>query len=126
MRYGQPSIAGVVLDQFKHDGVERVLVVPLYPQFAASSTASVMDDVADWIKRSRNPLEFRFIKHFHDHPGYIAAWPPSVKEHWAIQRPAGHAGDELPRPAAPLARPGRPLLLRVPEDRTPAGRSAGT
>ena len=66
MRYGQPSI-GSVLDQFKRDGVERVLVVPLYPQYAASSTASVMDDVADWLKRSRNPLELRFIKHFHDH-----------------------------------------------------------
>ena len=63
---------------------ERVLVVPAYPQYAASSTASVMDDVADWIKRSRNPLEFRFIKHFHDHPGYIAAVAASVKEHWAI------------------------------------------
>jgi len=81
MRYGQPSI-GSVLDQFKRDGVERVLVVPLYPQYAASSTASVMDDVADWIKRSRNPLEFRFIKHFHDHPGYIAALAASVREHW--------------------------------------------
>jgi ferrochelatase len=82
MRYGQPSIAGV-LDQFKRDGVERVLVLPLYPQYAASSTASVMDDVADWIKRSRNPLEIRFVKQFHDHPGYIAALAASVKEHWA-------------------------------------------
>ena len=82
MRYGQPSI-GSVLDQFKCDGVERVLVVPLYPQYAASSTASVMDDVADWLKRSRNPLELRFIKHFHDHPGYIAALAASVREHWA-------------------------------------------
>jgi ferrochelatase len=82
MRYGQPSIASV-LDRFKQDGVERVLVVPAYPQYAASSTASVMDDVADWIKRSRNPLEFRFIKHFHDHPGYIAALAASVREHWA-------------------------------------------
>ncbi|NJD35446.1 MAG: ferrochelatase [Betaproteobacteria bacterium] len=81
MRYGQPSIAGA-LDQFKRDGVERVLVVPLYPQFAASSTASVMDDVADWIKRCRNPLEIRFIKHFHDHPGYIAALAASVREYW--------------------------------------------
>jgi len=81
MRYGQPSI-GSVLDQFKRDGVERVLVVPLYPQYAASSTASVMDDVADWIKSSRNPLELRFIKHFHDHPGYIAALAASVREHW--------------------------------------------
>ena len=82
MRYGQPSIGGV-LDRFKQAGIERVLVVPAYPQYAASSTASVMDDVADWIKRSRNPLEFRFIKHFHDHPGYIAALAASVREHWA-------------------------------------------
>ena len=81
MRYGQPSI-GSVLDQFKRDGVERVLVVPLYPQYAASSTASVMDDVADWIKRSRNPPELRFVKHFHDHPGYVAALAASVREHW--------------------------------------------
>ncbi|MCX7156700.1 MAG: ferrochelatase [Rhodocyclales bacterium] len=81
MRYGQPSI-GSALDQFKRDGVERVLVVPLYPQYAASATASVMDDVADWIKRSRNPPELRFIKHFHDHPGYIAALAASVREHW--------------------------------------------
>ncbi len=82
MRYGQPSIAGA-LDRFKEEGIERVLVVPLYPQYAASSTASVMDDVADWIKRSRNPLEIRFIKHFHDHPGYIAALAASVREYWA-------------------------------------------
>lgn len=82
MRYGQPSI-GDALDQFKRDGIERVLVVPLYPQYAASSTASVMDDVADWIKRSRNPLEIRFIKHFHDHPGYVAALASSVREYWA-------------------------------------------
>ena len=84
MRYGQPSIASV-LDRFKQEGVERVLVVPAYPQYAASSTASVMDDVADWIKRSRNPLEFRFIKHFHDHPGYIAALAASVREHWVAR-----------------------------------------
>jgi len=81
MRYGQPSIASV-LDRFKGEGVERVLVLPLYPQYAASSTASVMDDVADWIKRSRNPLEIRFVKHFHDHPGYIAALAASVREYW--------------------------------------------
>jgi ferrochelatase len=81
MRYGQPSIASA-LDQFKRDGVERVLIVPLYPQYAASTSASVMDDVADWLKRSRNPPELRFIKHFHDHPGYIAALAASVREHW--------------------------------------------
>ncbi|MCF8149780.1 MAG: ferrochelatase [Sulfuritalea sp.] len=91
MRYGQPSI-GSRLDQFKREGVERVLVVPLYPQYAASTSASVMDDVADWLKRCRNPPEMRFIKHFHDHPGYIAALAASVNEHWAANgRPGENA-----------------------------------
>jgi ferrochelatase len=82
MRYGQPSIAEA-LDRLKAAGAERVLVVPAYPQYAASSTASVMDDVADWIKRTRNPLEIRFVKHFHDEPGYIASVTATVKEYWA-------------------------------------------
>jgi ferrochelatase len=37
-----------------------------------------MDDVADWIKRTRNPMEIRFIKHFHDDPGYIASVAATV------------------------------------------------
>lgn len=82
MRYGQPSIASR-LDQFKREGVERVLIVPLYPQYAASTTASVMDDVADWTRHIRNPPELRFVKHFHDAPGYISALAASVREHWA-------------------------------------------
>ena len=82
MRYGKPSIADA-LDRLKAEGAERVLVVPAYPQYAASSTGSVMDDVADWIKRTRNPLEVRFLKHFHDDAGYIAAVTATVREHWA-------------------------------------------
>lgn len=82
MRYGNPSIASV-LDTLKKTGVERALILPLYPQYAASSTASVMDDVANWIKTTRNPPELRFTKQYPDHPGYIAALANSVKEHWA-------------------------------------------
>jgi ferrochelatase len=82
MRYGQPSIAGM-LDRLKADGAARVLVVPAYPQYAASSSGSVMDDVADWIKRTRNPLEIRFVKHFHDDPAYIASVVATVREYWA-------------------------------------------
>lgn len=82
MRYGNPSIANV-LDTLKKTGVERALILPLYPQYAASSTASVMDDVANWIKTTRNPPELRFTKQYPDHPGYIAALANSVKEHWA-------------------------------------------
>lgn len=82
MRYGQPSIASV-LDRLKAEGAQRVLVVPAYPQYAASSSGSVMDDVADWIKRTRNPLEIRFVKHFHDDPAYIASVAATVREYWA-------------------------------------------
>jgi len=83
MRYGNPSISHT-LDELKQKGVERVLVFPLYPQYAASTTASVMDDVMDWVKRTRNPPELRFIKQYPDHPGYIAALAASVREHWMV------------------------------------------
>lgn len=88
MRYGQPSIAAT-LDALKREGAERVLILPLYPQYAASTTASVWDAVADWLKRTRNPPELRFVKQYPDHPGYIAALAASIREHWAAQgRPA--------------------------------------
>ncbi len=83
MRYGNPSISHT-LNQLKQKGVERVLIFPLYPQYAASTTASVMDDVANWVKRIRNPPELRFIKQYPSHPGYIAALAASVREHWMM------------------------------------------
>lgn len=82
MRYGQPSIPAV-LDRLKADGCTRFLIVPLYPQYAASATASVYDAVADWLKRTRNIPELRLVHDFHDHPGYIAALAASVRAHWA-------------------------------------------
>ncbi len=81
MRYGNPSIA-LVLDRLKAQGARRILVVPLYPQYAASSTASVFDDVAAWLQTTRNVPELNFIRSFPGHPGYIAALAASVREHW--------------------------------------------
>jgi ferrochelatase len=81
MRYGQPSIAAT-LDKFKAAGARRIVVVPLYPQYAASSTASVFDDVATWIQVTRNLPELHFVRSFPEHPGYIAALAASVREHW--------------------------------------------
>lgn len=81
MRYGMPGIPAT-LDRLKAEGVQRILVLPLYPQFAASTTASVMDEVADWIKHTRNLSELRLIRNYHDDPGYIAALAASVREHW--------------------------------------------
>ena len=81
MRYGQPSIAGA-LDARKAEGVDRVLVLPLYPQYAAATTASTGDAVAAWTRQRRNVPELRFVKHFHDDPGYIGALARRVGDHW--------------------------------------------
>ena len=81
MRYGRPSIAGA-LDALKAEGVDRVLVLPLYPQYAAATTASTGDAVAAWTRQRRNVPELRFVKHFHDDPGYIGALARRVSDHW--------------------------------------------
>jgi protoporphyrin/coproporphyrin ferrochelatase len=81
MRYGaRPVDAG--LAQLKAQGCDRVLVVPLYPQYAASSTGSTYDAVFAAAGRMRNVPELRVVKHFHDHPGYIEALARGVREYW--------------------------------------------
>jgi len=83
MRYGEPAIAKV-LDAVKAEGADRILVVPLYPQYAASTTASIDDEVAAWMRRTRNVPELRFIKHYHDDEGYLSALAARVNEHWRV------------------------------------------
>ena len=84
MRYGAPSLAGV-MDSLQADGATRVLVLPLYPQYAAATTASTFDAVAAWAQRARRMPELRFVNRYNDHPGYISALAASVREHWARQ-----------------------------------------
>ncbi len=81
MRYGKPSIPDA-LERLRAAGCTRILVVPLYPQYAASTTASVMDEVARCLLGWRNLPEIRYVRSFHDDPGYIAALAQSVREHW--------------------------------------------
>src|SRR5262249_55475947 len=81
MRYGQPSVeAG--LAQLKDEGCRQILVVPLYPQYAAASTGSAFDALFAAAARMRNVPELRLVKHFHDHTGYIEAVAQSVRDHW--------------------------------------------
>ena len=82
MRYGSPSIDSV-LARLKQQRCERILVLPLYPQYAASTTATALDAVSDFFRRTRNIPELRMVKHFHDHPAYVAALAESVRKHWA-------------------------------------------
>lgn len=81
MRYGQPSVQDTLL-RMRQAGVEQLVVVPLYPQYAGSSSATALDDVFRTLMRMRNMPALRTVRHFHDHPGYIQALAESVREHW--------------------------------------------
>ncbi len=81
MRYGAPSIRSR-LDEMRAAGCTRILVLPLYPQFAASTTATVIDEVSDCLRHWRNLPEVRYIRSFGDDPGYIQALAASVRAHW--------------------------------------------
>ncbi len=82
MRYGNPSVASV-MDSLRAEGATRVLVLPLYPQYAAATTASVGDAVMRWSLQARRVPELRFVGEYHDHPGYIEALAQRVESHWA-------------------------------------------
>ena len=81
MRYGRPAIAAE-LDALRADGATRVLVLPLYPQYSAATSASVFDAVARWGQGARWLPELRFVQQYHDDPGYIAALASQVLAHW--------------------------------------------
>ena len=81
MRYGSPSIDST-LAKLKDQGCDRILVMPLYPQYAASSTATVFDKVFQALAKMRNIPAIRTIKHYHDHPDYIQSLAQSINEYW--------------------------------------------
>ncbi|HEX6733496.1 MAG TPA: ferrochelatase [Azonexus sp.] len=93
MRYGNPSI-GSVLDQLKAEGASRILLVPMYPQYAASTTGTVVDEASRWLLQARNQPELRYVRNFHDHDGYLAALERSVRKHWQTHGALG-ANDRL-------------------------------
>jgi ferrochelatase len=82
MRYGQPGVAQG-LEKLRAQGCDRILALPLYPQYAASSSGSALDAVFRALLKTRNMPELRTVRHFHDHPGYIDALRQSVESYWA-------------------------------------------
>jgi protoporphyrin/coproporphyrin ferrochelatase len=81
MRYGEPAIASAVQGMLER-GVRKLLVLPLYPQYSCSTTASTFDALAADFTRRRWLPELRFVTHYHDHPAYIAALTDSIRAHW--------------------------------------------
>lgn len=89
MSYGEPGIpAG--LKELERRGARRVIVLPLYPQYSGTTTASVFDAVFAALKQRRWIPELRTINTYHDDPGYISALAESVREHWAKNGCAEH------------------------------------
>ncbi len=81
MRYGRPSIDDV-LKRLQAEGAERLLVVPLYPQYSGATTGSVADAVFATLGRWRWVPELRLLGAYHDDPRYIDALAGSIRRHW--------------------------------------------
>jgi protoporphyrin/coproporphyrin ferrochelatase len=81
MRYGNPSIPSQ-LDALKAEGATRILILPAYPQYSGTTTASVIDAVAAWSAGIRSVPELRFVNRYHDHRGYIQALVRRIQSHW--------------------------------------------
>ncbi|GAB2189945.1 ferrochelatase [Sessilibacter sp. MAH1] len=87
MRYGNPSITSVI-QKMSEAGVRKLVVLPLYPQYCAATTASTFDAIAQDFTQRRWLPELRFITHYHDHPLYIKACAEKIKKHWQIHERA--------------------------------------
>ncbi|MDT8427919.1 MAG: ferrochelatase [Pseudomonadales bacterium] len=81
MRYGNPSMNSVLESMFKQ-GVRKLLVLPLYPQYSASTSASTFDALSADFARRRWLPDLRFISHYHDYPPFLDAAAARIKAHW--------------------------------------------
>ena len=85
MRYGKPSIAAGI-EALKKAGCDRILMYPLYPQYASATTATASDEVFAQLRRYRWQPGVRVIDRFHDDPGYIGAMAARINEYWMRHR----------------------------------------
>jgi ferrochelatase len=81
MTYGRPSLSSA-LRELKQQSVRRLLVLPLYPQYSATTTASVFDRVTQELQQWRWIPETRFVASYADEPSYIDAIAQQIREHW--------------------------------------------
>ena len=81
MRYGHPAI-GDALRELREHGAERILVLPLYPQYSGATTGSTFDALSEELRQWRRIPDLRLISHYHDEPHYIAALAESINNYW--------------------------------------------
>jgi ferrochelatase len=95
MSYGNPSMKSAI-EKLKAQHCDRILVLPVFPQYAASSTAAALDAVWKVLLKMRNVPGIRTVRGYHDHPAYITALEKSVLKHWEINgRPDFATGEKL-------------------------------
>lgn len=117
MSYGNPSFKSA-LDQLRQDGIERVVVLPLFPQYSATSTGPLYDQLGTWVKQQRNLPSLHIVRDYHTHPAYIAALAEGIRAHWqahgradkllfsfhGIPQPYADKGDPYPEQCRATAR----------------------
>lgn len=93
MRYGKPAVADV-LDELRREGVERIVVMPMFAQRAAQTTSACFDAVLDHLRAGRIYPALRFVPGYHVDEGYVEALAEHLRAHWAkagdIRETGGH------------------------------------
>ena len=87
MRYGSPAIEDVLQSQLS-SGVDRLLVLPLYPQYSCTTSGSTFDAIAADFSQRRTLPELRFLNHYYNHPAFILALANKIRQHWQHHEPA--------------------------------------
>ncbi|MFZ5757528.1 MAG: ferrochelatase [Pseudomonadota bacterium] len=83
MTYGEPSLASL-LWKLEADGVNRVLVLPLYPQFSATTSGAVVDIVARYLLQTRRAPDLRIVRDYCEYPAYLDAVADSIRTYRAV------------------------------------------
>ncbi|MGI9141587.1 MAG: ferrochelatase [Fluviibacter sp.] len=89
MRYAGngPNSIPTVLERLRSENATRILLLPMYPQYSASTTATAIDQALNWVTGLRNQPELRYVRNFADDNGYINAVANQVRAHWQQNPP---------------------------------------
>lgn len=90
MTYGQPEVHSA-WSELKTQGVDKVFILPLYPQYSATTTGAAFDQISRLFQQERVLPELRFCRDYASHPAYIEALACSVERHWSAIEKTGQA-----------------------------------
>jgi ferrochelatase len=85
MRYGSPGLDNA-LEVIKYQNYKKIILLPLFPQYASATTGSVFQFVLSRISSWNTFPELHFIDHFHDHPGFVAAFAANALKYQSVSQ----------------------------------------